>query len=298
MADFDIIIIGAGHNGLVAGTSSPRPAARCSCLNAATAPAASSTPKASAKASMSTCCIAGGRLRPDIVKDLGLTGSAVARATSPPMFRCCRTASACCCAPTATTPRHSRPFASSPEADAARWPEFVAFMDKAAAFSTRPIARRCRACRSRIRAEGLPLAKLALETAPARRQGHVPGDPQPVDVGTGVHRGLVRVGGTEGGDRRGRHSWLHPGIDVRWNGLHADPQLAQPRRAGATAGAASRRSAMPCWQRSRRTAGHCAPMPMPAHRGRQATGAWRAAGQRRGNRCGSSCRPPIRATRC
>jgi phytoene dehydrogenase-like protein len=128
MAEFDTIIIGAGHNGLVAGTYLAKAGKKVLILERRERAGG----QLDSDGSGIDVLHAGGHLRPDIVKDLGLN---LPPSNDKPAYlsllpggkRLLLRADG----KDADTLASIRQFS---ERDAATWPEFVAFMDKAAAF--------------------------------------------------------------------------------------------------------------------------------------------------------------------
>jgi phytoene dehydrogenase-like protein len=159
MSEFDIILIGAGHNGLVAGTYLAKAGKKVLLLERRERAGGQLDTEGFGEGFEVDVLHAGGRLRPDIVKDLGLSLPA---ATEKPAYvsllpggkRLLLRADG----KDAETLASIRQFS---DADATRWPEFVAFMDKAAAF----IDAAYRTPMPRLPkigfAEGAPLAMLA-----------------------------------------------------------------------------------------------------------------------------------------
>jgi phytoene dehydrogenase-like protein len=72
MADFDIIVIGAGHNGLVAGTYLAKAGKKVLLLERRDRAGGQLDTEGFGEGFEVDVLHAGGRLRPDIVKDLGL----------------------------------------------------------------------------------------------------------------------------------------------------------------------------------------------------------------------------------
>lgn len=156
-AKYDVIVIGAGHNGLVTACYLARAGRRVLVLERA-ATAGGQLAAADFEGAAYDPLHAGGALRPDIVRELGLSlteGSSQPYVSLLPDGRSLALSTARGDAATLEAiRRHS-------ESDAQRWPEFVAFMDRAAAFLDAayrtPMPRLPQVGWS----EGWPLAKLA-----------------------------------------------------------------------------------------------------------------------------------------
>lgn len=131
MQNYDTIIIGAGHNGLVAAAYLAKQGKKVLVLERRAIVGGSVVTESFAEGFTVDSVQTGGALRPDIVKDLGLplrglhgTSGANTRSTRPPFIS------------VQPDGNHLTLNAESikriSEKDAARWPEFVRFMDKTA----------------------------------------------------------------------------------------------------------------------------------------------------------------------
>jgi phytoene dehydrogenase-like protein len=123
--NYDTIIIGAGHNGLVAAAYLAKQGKKVLVLERRAIIGGSVVTESFGENFTVDSVWAGGTLRPDIIKDLGLgTSEKNARSTRPPFISL------------QPDGNHLTLDAESikqiSEKDAARWPEFVRFMDKAA----------------------------------------------------------------------------------------------------------------------------------------------------------------------
>ncbi|HEV2607323.1 MAG TPA: NAD(P)/FAD-dependent oxidoreductase [Xanthomonadaceae bacterium] len=160
---YDAIIIGAGHNGLVAANYLAKAGKKVLVLERRDVAGGQVVTESFGEGFVVDALHAGGNLRPDIVADLGLAkhGLAQANAAKPvyislmPGGKQLRLV---------TDGKDAQTLAAIRELsanDAARWPDFVAFMDKAAAFLDAayrtPMPRLPPAS---MLSDGLPLAKL------------------------------------------------------------------------------------------------------------------------------------------
>jgi phytoene dehydrogenase-like protein len=159
---YDIIVIGAGHNGLVTAAYLAKAGRRVLVLDRRAAPGGQIAPLTPADGWQIDPLHAGARLCPDIVRELGL-GLPPAQAQPHTVLlggeqRLVFGADPCDAATLEAIRRHS-------DKDAARWPDFVAFLNKAAGFLDAAYATTMPRQLPRIdlRREGLPLAKLGLK---------------------------------------------------------------------------------------------------------------------------------------
>jgi phytoene dehydrogenase-like protein len=167
MTNPDILIVGAGHNGLVAAAYLAKAGKKVLVLERSDAPGGQLAGGGAGPGFEATALHASGHLRPDIVRDLGLAHHGLAAADD------ATEAGYLSLLPDGGTLRLSiRPDAADSlesirrlsARDAARWPEFVAFMNSAARFLDAAYRTPMpRMHRSDLLAEGLPLASLALK---------------------------------------------------------------------------------------------------------------------------------------
>lgn len=160
MAEHDVVIIGAGVNGLVAASYLAKAGKRVLVLERRAIAGGQAVTESLGDGFRVDSLHAGGQLRPDIVSDLDLARHGLPASTSEPLIsllpggRQLRlTADADALAS----------ISALSKTDAERWPAFVAFMNQAAAFLDAayrtPMPRLPHVSLS----EGLPLAKLALK---------------------------------------------------------------------------------------------------------------------------------------
>ena len=163
MADFDVIVIGAGLNGLVAGNYLAKAGKKVLVLERRAVAGGQAVTEPFSDGQQIDSLHAGGQLRPDIVRDLGLAQRLPASAGDPFIAmlpdggQLRLTANPGDQETLDSLGRLSR-------RDAERWPAFVAFMNKATAF----LDAAYRTPMPRLKnikpiAQGMPLAKLALK---------------------------------------------------------------------------------------------------------------------------------------
>src|SRR5688572_19939561 len=131
---YDTIIIGAGHNGLVAAAYLAKAKKRVLVLERRSVVGGSLVTESFGEGFQADSVWTGGTLRPDIIKDLKLS---LPKATEKPAFiSLVAWTGSSTYADHLVIDAHPAKAAESikgfSEKDAARWPEFVRFMDKAA----------------------------------------------------------------------------------------------------------------------------------------------------------------------
>lgn len=165
MADHDLIIIGAGINGLVAANYLVKAGKRVLVLERRWIAGGQAVTESFGDGFQADSLHAGGMLRPDIVRDLGLARFGLTQATGAQPYvlllpggqRLQLTADP----DDARTLESIRQFSAS---DAARWPEFAAFMHQAAVFLDAAYRTPMpRLPKFELMSEGVPLAMLALK---------------------------------------------------------------------------------------------------------------------------------------
>ncbi len=139
MSHYDPIIIGAGHNGLVAAAYLAKQGKKVLVLERRAIVGGSVVTEFFGDDFKADSIYAGGTLRPDIIKDLKLASHGLAVDSVRKPFISLQADGNHLTLDAESIKRIS-------EKDAARWPEFVRFMDKARTFLRRPIPPSCRAC--------------------------------------------------------------------------------------------------------------------------------------------------------
>ena len=156
---YDVIIVGAGHNGLVTAAYLAGAGRRVLVLERRPFVGGAATTEDFGGGLRADAVWAGGRLRPDIARDLRL---ALPPADGSPTFTSLLAPSPLMLpADPARAAECIRPFS---EKDARRWPEFVAFMNRSARFLDRAYATLMpRLPRGYGARRGLDLARLAVD---------------------------------------------------------------------------------------------------------------------------------------
>lgn len=161
MADVDVIVIGAGLNGLVAANYLAKAGKRVLVLERRAIAGGQAATESFGDGFQVDALHAGGRLRPDIVSDLALERHGLPQSTSEPLIsilpdgRRLRLSAE----PDAETLASIKAISAR---DAERWPEFVAFMNEAAGFLDAAYRTPMPRLPHVSLGEGLPLARLGL----------------------------------------------------------------------------------------------------------------------------------------
>ena len=166
MNRYDAIVIGAGPNGLVAANYLAAAGRRVLVLERRPVPGGQAVTESLAEGWQVDTLHAGGSLRPDIVKELGLA----LPAPEPQAFTVHAAAGSIAFSPALDDAATIASIARLSAADAERWPRFVAFMRKAAEMldAAYGVAMPRHPPKIDLRAEGMPLARVGLKL---RRMG-------------------------------------------------------------------------------------------------------------------------------
>jgi phytoene dehydrogenase-like protein len=164
----DVIVIGAGINGLVAANYLAKAGKKVLVLERRAVAGGQAVTEPFADGEHVDSLHAGGQLRPDVVGDLGLAAHGLPASINEPLISLLpdgRQLRLSADVDDADTRASIRDFSKR---DAARWPEFVAFMNEAAAFLDAAYRTPMPRLPNVTLTEGWPLARLALSL---RRRG-------------------------------------------------------------------------------------------------------------------------------
>jgi phytoene dehydrogenase-like protein len=165
MSHFDIVIVGAGHNGLVAAAYFARAGKKVLVLERRSTPGGQLSPAGFGPGFEAPALHPGAMLRPDIVRDLGLANHGLASdegSAVPAYLSVLPGGELLHLTPSATDGKTLESIRRLSARDAERWPEFVAFMNSAAGFLDAAYrAPMPRMAKPDLLSAGLPLASLA-----------------------------------------------------------------------------------------------------------------------------------------
>ena len=177
-AKHDVIVVGAGHNGLVTAAYLAKAGRKVLVLERAELPGGQLAARRLWPDIEAPVLHASGQLRPDIVRDLGLErhGLRTAAASGGAYVSLLPDGGSLRLTTDAGDAATMESIGRLSARDAARWPEFVAFMNGAAAFLDAAYRTPMpRLLRSELVREGLPLASLLLRLGVRRRAMGGPG---------------------------------------------------------------------------------------------------------------------------
>ena len=163
MADLDVIVIGAGINGLVAANYLAKAGKKVLVLERRAVAGGQAVTERFVDGEHVDSLHAGGQLRPDIVRDLDLKRHGLPGAIGEPLISILPDGSAL---RLTVEPGDQEGLASIgrfSRRDAERWPAFVAFMNQAASFLDAAYRTPMPRLKNVTLAQGLPLATLALK---------------------------------------------------------------------------------------------------------------------------------------
>jgi phytoene dehydrogenase-like protein len=161
-ANPDAIIIGAGLNGLVAANYLAKAGKAVLVLERRAIAGGQAVTESFGDGFNADSLHAGGRLRPDIVRDLDLDRHGLSRSTNEPLISLLPNGQQLRLTADSDDRTALASIAEVSKRDAERWPAFVAFMREAAAFLDAAYRTPMPRLPNVTMAEGVPLAKLAL----------------------------------------------------------------------------------------------------------------------------------------
>ena len=163
MANFDVIVIGAGLNGLVAANYLAKAGKKVLVLERREVAGGQAVTEPFVDGDSVDPLHAGGQLRPDIVSDLGLAQNGLPASVSEPLISILPDGRQLRLTTETKDQQAIASIASFSKRDAEQWPAFVAFMNQATAFLDEAYRTPMPRLRNIKLADGMPLAKLGLK---------------------------------------------------------------------------------------------------------------------------------------
>jgi phytoene dehydrogenase-like protein len=163
MAGYDVIVIGAGLNGLVAANYLAKAGKKVLVLERRAVAGGQAVTEPIVDGEDVDSLHAGGQLRPDVVRDLDLMKHGLPASASDPLISILPGGQELWLTANPGYPQTLESIGRFSKRDADRWPAFVAFMNEAAAFLDAAYRTPMPRLKNVKLAEGLPLAKLGLK---------------------------------------------------------------------------------------------------------------------------------------
>jgi phytoene dehydrogenase-like protein len=163
MADYDVIVIGAGLNGLVAANYLARAGRKVLVLERREIAGGQAVTEPFTDGERMDSLHAGGQLRPDIVSDLGLAQHGLPSAVSEPLISILPDGRQLRLTGEPGDQQTIASIGNISKRDAERWPAFVAFMTRAAAFLDDAYRTPMPRLKNVKLSDGMPFAKLGLK---------------------------------------------------------------------------------------------------------------------------------------
>jgi len=163
MADYDVIVIGAGLNGLVAANYLAKAGKKVLVLERREIAGGQAVTEAFVDGEFVDPLHAGGQLRPDIVSDLGLAQHGLPASVSEPLISILPDGRQIRLTAEPDDQQTLSSISNISKRDAERWPTFVAFMRQATAFLDEAYRTPMPRLRNVKLSDGMPLAKLGLK---------------------------------------------------------------------------------------------------------------------------------------
>ena len=162
MADYDVIVIGAGLNGLVAANYLAKAGRKVLVLERREIAGGQAVTEPFVDGESVDPLHAGGQLRPDIVSDLGLAQHGLPNAVSEPLISILPGRRQIRLTPEPGDQQTLASIGNVSKRDAERWPGFVAFMNQATSFLDEAYRTPMPRLKDVGLKDGMPLAKLGL----------------------------------------------------------------------------------------------------------------------------------------